>query len=140
MNSDYLYSESFGYDAHGNITNLTRLNNQDVMDHMRLTYNGNQLSKVDDEYDLNSYSAKQYHDNHMDSTDFAYDANGNMLYDKDRGIAAIRYNLLNLPDTIQFTNGNQIVNHYDAAGNRLITNYYTRKITTNYIKKLINKV
>ena len=53
-----------------------------------------------------------------------------MIYDQDRGIAAIRYNLLNLPDTIQFTNGNQIVHRYDAAGNRLTTNYYTRKVAT----------
>ena len=49
---------------------------------------------------------------------------------KDRGIAAIRYNLLNLPDTIRFTNGNQIIHTYDAAGNRLRTAYYTRKVTT----------
>ena len=49
---------------------------------------------------------------------------------KDRGIAAIRYNLLNLPDTIQFANGNQIIHTYDATGNRLRTSYHTRKVTT----------
>ena len=51
-----------------------------------------------------------------------------MIYDQDRGIAAIRYNLLNLPDTIQFTNGNLIIHRYDAAGNRLETKYLTKKI------------
>ena len=130
LNADYLYSERFSYDAHGNITSLMRWDNQDQMDNVHFTYHGNQLSKADDEYDLYSYSAKQYHDNNMTGNDFAYDANGNMIYDQDRGIAAIRYNLLNLPDTIQFTNGNQIVHRYDAAGNRLETNYYTRKVTT----------
>ena len=35
---------------------------------------------------------------------------------------------MNLPDTIQFVNGNQIVHRYDAAGNRLATDYYTRKV------------
>lgn len=122
-------SENFNYDAHGNITRLIRWSNSNTIDDISFTYNGNQLDNIDDEYESNSYLIKQYHDNNTSSHDFAYDANGNMIYDKDRGIAAIRYNLLNLPDTIQFTNGNQIVHGYDAEGNRLTTNYYTRKVT-----------
>ncbi len=43
-------------------------------------------------------------------------------------MVAIRYNKLNLPDTVQFTNGNQIINHYDATGNRYKTSYRTRKV------------
>ena len=77
-----------------------------------------------------SYLIKQYHDNNSTDEDFAYDANGNMIHDKDRGIAAIRYNLLNLPDEILFTNGNLIIHRYDAAGNRLETRYLTPKIPT----------
>ena len=42
---------------------------------------------------------------------------GNMTYDLDRNICAIKYNLLNLPDTIQFANGNLIVHQHDALGN-----------------------
>jgi hypothetical protein len=30
-----------------------------------------------------------------------------------------------LPDTIQFRNGNQIVNKYDAGGRKLKTEYFT---------------
>ena len=127
---DYPYYEKFTYDTHGNITALLRYDDRDVMDNMYLTYDGNQLTNIEDGYDSYNYSVKQYHDNNTSGNDFAYDANGNMLYDKDRGIAAIRYNLLNLPDTIQFSNGNQIVHRYDAVGNRLETNYYTRKVTT----------
>ncbi len=41
-------------------------------------------------------------------------------------MATIR--LLSLPDTIQFSNGNQIVHVYDASGKRLQTTYYTRKV------------
>ena len=51
--------------------------------------------------------------------EYAHDANGNMVKDLDRSIVAIRYNLLNLPDTVQFANGNQIVNRYDASGRKL---------------------
>ena len=128
---DYWYSEIFTYDAHGNITHLDRWDYQDMMDYLYLTYNGNQLIKVGDNgYPSYGYEIRQYHDNNTSGNDFAYDLNGNMLHDKDRGIATIRYNLLNLPDTIQFTNGNQIVHRYDAEGNRLTTNYYTRKVTT----------
>ena len=131
LNVDYLCSESFSYDANGNITNLTRWGDYELMDYLQLAYNGNQLTIINDNYPtVYGYAVKQYHDNNTAGDDFAYDANGNMLYDKDRGIAAIRYNLLNLPDTIQFTNGNQIVHFYDAVGNRLKTNYYTRKVTT----------
>jgi RHS repeat-associated protein len=39
--------------------------------------------------------------------------------------ACIRYNVLNLPDTIQFGNGRQIINSYDAGGHKLTTQYYT---------------
>ena len=54
-----------------------------------------------------------------------YDANSNLVYDADRGISVIKYNILNLPDTIQFVNGNQIVNLYDAAGRKYKSITYT---------------
>ena len=129
LNIEYLYSEKFGYDPHGNITSIERWDDNDAMDVLGFTYVGNQLHSIDDSgAETFHYDAKHYHDNSNSSNDFAYDANGNMLYDKDRGIAAICYNLLNLPDTIQFMNGNQIIHRYDAAGNRLNTTYYTRKV------------
>ena len=48
----------------------------------------------------------------------------NLVFDLDRGISVIKYNILNLPDTIQFSNGNQIVNLYDAAGRKYKTITY----------------
>ena len=125
-----LYSELYQYDAHGNITCFMRFDDVDLVDDMFTIYNGNQLIEVEDDYDSQNYSSKEYHDNNDTGNDFAYDANGNMIYDQDRGIAAIRYNLLNLPDTIQFTNGNLIIHRYDAAGNRLETKYLTKKSST----------
>ena len=59
-----------------------------------------------------------------------YDANGNLIYDADRGISVIKYNILNLPDTIQFVNGNQIVNLYDAIGQKYKSIVYTNLSTT----------
>jgi len=43
-----------------------------------------------------------------------------------RDIVNIRYYLLNLPDTIQFGTGNQIINKYAANGQKLSTEYYTK--------------
>ena len=141
LNVDYLYSEKFTYDPHGNITSLERWDEEDAIDVLSLTYNGNQLHSIDDSgVEAYHYDAKHYHDNSNSSNDFAYDANGNMIYDQDRGIAAIRYNLLNLPDTIQFTNGNMIIHRYDAAGNRLETKYLTKKIAATVQMEQVLKI
>jgi len=48
-----------------------------------------------------------------------------MIYDYDRDIITIKYNLLNLPDTIQFEQGHQIINKYAADGRKLKTSYAT---------------
>lgn len=60
---------------------------------------------------------------------YGYDAFGNLISDADRGISLIKYNTLNLPDTIQFVNGNQIVNLYDAAGSKYKSIIYTNLAT-----------
>ena len=121
------YSESFQYDKNGNITLLERWDNQDIMDCLSFEYEGNQIVGVSDNgYPSYSYDSKQYYDYANTDVEFVYDANGNMIYDLDRNICAIKYNLLNLPDTIQFANGNLIVHQYDALGNKYSTTYYTR--------------
>ena len=66
----------------------------------------------------------------IENNDMLYDANGNLIYDADRDISVIRYNILNLPDTIQFVNGNQIVNLYDASGKKYKSIYYTNLSTS----------
>ncbi|WP_243349867.1 RHS repeat domain-containing protein [Parabacteroides sp. FAFU027] len=72
-------------------------------------------------------NTKEYQDiSKATSGEFAYDANGNMTKDLDRNIVAFRYNVLNLPDVIQFRNGNQIRNLYDASGKKLGTEYFTQ--------------
>ena len=48
-----------------------------------------------------------------------------MVKDLDRDIVTVRYNMLNLPDTVQFKNGNQIIHSYDASGRKLSTRNFT---------------
>jgi RHS repeat-associated protein len=55
----------------------------------------------------------------------SYDANVNMIKDLDRDIVTIKYNLLNLPDLIQFKNGCQIKHTYAADGQKLSSRYVT---------------
>ncbi len=120
------YFESFVYDKMGNISTLTRMGITAPIDDLTLTYNGNQLKKVDDRVgSQNLYNVKEYNNKANEDIEFKYDANGNMTEDLDRDIVTIKYNLLNLPDTIQFKNGNQIINKYDAAGQKLQADYFT---------------
>lgn len=48
-----------------------------------------------------------------------------MIADFDSEIVTIRYNSLNLQDTVQFRNGNKIINHYAADVTKLRTDYFT---------------
>ncbi len=90
-------------------------------------YNGNQLMSVITDYSgsQNQYGIKEYNNRNTSGNDFKHDSVGNMTKDLDRNIVTIKYNLLNLPDTIQFRNGNQIVNRYDAGGRKLASLHYT---------------
>ena len=126
------YSEGFVYDKQGNITTILRYNNEDVIDYLSLLYNGNRLVSVqNNEWAVvPDYNTMHYQDLADETTEMGYDANGNLIYDKDRGISTVRYNVLNLPDRIQYSNGNQTMHEYDALGNRVRTTYYTRKSLT----------
>ncbi len=121
------YEEDFTYDKNGNIKTLLRNSVVGAVDMLAMHYNGNQLRQVDDEYGSSSrYGLKEYKGEAMPSgTRFLYNANGNLVTDLDREIVTIKYNLLNLPDTIQFKNGNQIINTYAADGRKLKTSSFT---------------
>ncbi len=144
------YNEEFTYDKHGNIITLQRntQGKENVVsmydpetgqispviisysavpfDRLSMDYDGNRLVSVTDEVEEAAlYNRKEYHDWNTEGNDFAYDANDNMLHDLDRDIVTVRYNLLNLPDTVQFRDGRQIVNRYAADGRRVRSWYYT---------------
>jgi len=122
------YNESFSYDKHGNIISLGRMKDANPIDHLwPMIYNGNQIQSIYDEYGSSGqYNTKEYNDNEKcPEIEFSYDPNGNMISDFDRNIVTIKYNLLNLPEVIQFKNGNQITNTYDASGQKLSTRYIT---------------
>jgi hypothetical protein len=51
--------------------------------------------------------------------EYSYDANGNLISDANKDISAIHYNLLNLPDTITYSDGRKIVYAYTATGQKI---------------------
>lgn len=128
---DGYFDENFSYDSQGNITTLKRKKDNVLIDDLAMnlqgSYIGNQLQFVNDNgISQHLYDIKEYNNNSSaSSNEFNYDYNGNMIKDSDRNIVAIRYNILNLPDTIQFKNGYQILNSYTADGRKIGTEYFT---------------
>lgn len=97
-----------------------------MIDEMNWSYEGNRVVEITDMVgEQGRYDMKEYRDYNYNGLDYFYDSNGNMTADLDRDIVAIRYNLLNLPDTVQFRNGSAIVNYYTADGKRTGSKYLT---------------
>jgi RHS repeat-associated protein len=76
----------------------------------------NQLLKVTDS--PNGNDAQGFIDANK-TDDYTYDANGNLITDKNKNITAIVYNHLNLPTKITFGTTGNIVYIYNAAGQKL---------------------
>ena len=137
------FSTTYGYDANGNILNLTRkgvvAGTIATIDQLTYTYTNsgksNRLQYVDDE--VNDLGQGDFKDLNEGTDDYDYDANGNMNRDKNKGINTtgnITYNHLNLPKTVTFTGNRTITYTYDAAGTKLkkTTNDNGTVTTTDY--------
>lgn len=133
---DASFDENFTYDKHGNITTLKRRKDNVLIDDLTMvrTNTGNQLSSIGDaKGSQNAYNVKEYQDKngcigmYYDDSGlmFYYDANGNMIKDYDRNILLIKYNILNLPEDIWYSDGSRTMNVYDASGRKLWTRDFT---------------
>jgi RHS repeat-associated protein len=125
--------ENISYDKNGNLLTLRRdgainanpvssnSSHFGVMDMLSYTYDGNQLLKVDDSANDNF----GFIDGTSTANDYAYDGNGNLTKDLNKGIGTtsnngIIYNHMNLPTQIIFFNIMANINFvYDATGNKL---------------------
>jgi|GEM_PF-2927880 len=97
-------------------------NNPVDMDNLTYTYqngntNSNRLMRVEDSTSV--YDNNGFQNGNSGTDDYAYDANGNMTEDKNKGITNITYNYLNLPQQITFADGNTIEYLYNALGVKL---------------------
>lgn len=140
------------YDANGNIQAMTqnglKLNTSSPIDQLTYTYqpNSNKLSKVMDAANDNTSKLGdfKYDPATKGSTDYSYDANGNLTVDNNKKISSITYNYLNLPSVITVTGKGTITYTYDAAGNKLkkqtidySTSGKTITTTTTYINGFV---
>ena len=103
------YNEGLGYDGNSNVTSLqrkgmTQEGSYGLIDDLRLGYDGNQLSKVEENAPAVLYAGSL--DVKHSTNDIRYNANGSLTMDGTRDITHIDYDLHNNPQRIQFANGN----------------------------------
>ena len=115
------------YDENGNIKTMHqkgwKVSGSDYIDQLDYTYqsNSNKLQRV---WDFQNDNLSKLSDFKFDpasktsGTDYAYDANGNMISDVNKKLSTITYNHLNLPSVI-ITDKGTITYTYDAGGNKL---------------------
>ena len=115
------------YDKNGNIKSLQRYGRTGasaygMLDNLTYTLNGNQLTRVDDAVTASAYNGGfEFKDGVKQSNEYAYDANGNLTKDLNKGITDIQYNCLNLPSVVTFSDGSTITYTYAADGTKLKT-------------------
>ena len=125
-----------GYDKNGNIKGLQRYGqlsstSYGLIDNLTLTLNGNQLSCVEDAVSTAAYGTNTAFVNGASAAgEYAYDVNGNLTKDLNKGIADIQYNVLNLPSTVSFSDGSTITYTYGADGTKLRTVHKIGSTTT----------
>ena len=128
---DYFDTE-YEYDDHGNLMYIGRYaqsatpNLYERVDDLTLTYDGNRLTDISQGADMDDFcDYVPYGDPEATDGTCTYDQNGNMTANHRKGISSIVYNPLNLPERIQFTNGNTIQLTYDMTGGKKRVVYTT---------------
>ena len=125
-----------GYDKNGNILALQRYgqtgaSSYGLIDNLTFTLDGNQLNRVDDAVTSSAYNnGFEFKDAVKQANEYAYDANGNLTKDLNKGISNISYNCLNLPSKVTFTDGSTIEYTYAADGTKLRTKHVINGTTT----------
>ena len=140
INHNRFNEQITGYDKMGNILGLLRYGQTSatgygLVDNLNLVYNGNQLQSVDDHAPNSVYgNGMEFKDNANQPVEYGYDKNGNLTKDLNKNISNIRYNLINLPSQITFSDGNTIDYEYGSDGRKLRTVHQTGNtiLTTDY--------
>ena len=112
------------------------------IDDLTCSYDGNHLTAISDNAPTPTISGSfDFKDSTGVSTEYLYDANGNMKKDVNKGISQIQYNHLNLPSRITYSNGRVINYVYSARGTKLKVTHKPSGIgittTTDYVNGYI---
>ncbi|RFS20233.1 RHS repeat-associated core domain-containing protein [Chitinophaga silvatica] len=110
------------YDANGNIRKMAQYGldgtTSTPIDRLNYTY-ANYSNKLMSVYDTSTVTSPlgDFKNGTNSGDDYAYDPNGNLIKDLNKGITSITYNILNLPSVIQTAKGT-ITYQYDALGGK----------------------
>ena len=110
------------YDKNGNIKSLQRYGQISVsayglIDNLTYTLDGNRLNRVDDAATASAHNGGfEFKDGVKQADEYAYDANGNLTKDLNKGISSIQYNCLNLPTSVGYSSGGFSQFGYTADG------------------------
>ena len=102
-----------------------------TIDSLALTYQGNRLLAVENHAPgLSPLMSPRYSfvDGAHASTEYAYDDNGNLTQDLNKGLTAVSYNTLNLPERYVFASGDTTFCTYNASGEKLQVRYSTQTL------------
>lgn len=142
---DNKFNTSYSYDKQGNFLalsrrGLTESGEYGLLDDLNFTLDGNQLKAIND---FATYSACnngfEFKDKVKLDKEYFYDANGNLTKDLNKNIMDIQYNILNLPNRVEFEDGSYISYLYDASGMKLraVHNIAGNITTTDYCGNVI---
>ena len=99
-----------------------------LVDDLSLSYNGNRLMQVSDAAPAVLYSGNfGFTDNTVSTTgvEYGYDGCGSLVWDANKGVSHIGYDLSGMPRRIQFSAGHTTEYVYDADGRKLRTVHRT---------------
>ncbi|WP_417355193.1 DUF6443 domain-containing protein [Flavobacterium sp.] len=133
-NANGAFNEIVSYDINGNIETLKRTSLSGTIDNLLYRYDGNQLVNVEDTANTQGFNNGTTFGSTLD--DYEYDANGNVIKDRNKGITNITYNHLDLPELVTFSSGATIQFRYDATGSKILKIYTLASgavVTTDYL-------
>ena len=102
-----------------------------ILDSLACTYQGNRLLAVENHAPgLSALMSPRYSfvDGAHADVEYAYDDNGNLTQDLNKGLTAVSYNTLSLPERYVFATGDTTFCTYDAAGEKLQVRYSTQTL------------
>ncbi|MBP1618714.1 MAG: hypothetical protein H6Q14_2541 [Bacteroidetes bacterium] len=118
------YNTSYSYDGNGNITALSRYDDLSL-EKLEISHNGNQMAKIADQVSLYPDSYSDYTSGFVSYSDssYAYNANGSMSYDPDKGVN-YAYDALGMPSQVNVPAILGTIGYkYSAMGERLEASY-----------------
>ncbi len=127
-----MFNEYAEYDDNGNITRLQRTGFPDeheqttILDDLDISYNGNQLSEVEDKAnDITYMTTTNFIQNRKKPAKYTYNANGGMETDVNNDVVFMEYDNFGYAKDIYFRNGSSIKYVHTPTGEKLKETYTT---------------